>query len=140
MQMYRVLYYSCRKAPIAITFVKKIKFNSTNNHPSEKFLISLYQTELVEIFTQSGKSIDRMEQDAKKLCVFLSRAYGFRVEELVLDFIRDKYDRYWVMNVVSFVLESSNYYVKKLEHEKLISNQAAALGLLREQATDSSNY
>ena len=81
-----------------------------------------------------------MEQDAKKLCVFLSRAYGFRVEELVLDFIRDKSDRYWVMNVVSFVLESSNYYVKKLEHEKLISNQAAAIGLLREQANDSSNY
>ncbi len=138
MQMYRLFYYASRKAPIAITFVKKIKFEEQGYVPEEKFLISENQLELVDTFTQSGKSIERMQQEAKKLCAFLSRAYGFRVEEFVADFIRDKSDQYWLTNVKNFVLEESNYHVKRLEHEKVIENQAVLLELLREQANDSS--
>ena len=43
-------------------------------------------------------------------------------------------------NVRSFVLEPSNYKVKKMEKEKLIENQAVLLEYLREQANDSSKF
>eukprot|EP00826_Nyctotherus_ovalis_P018212 TRINITY_DN15430_c0_g2_i1.p1 TRINITY_DN15430_c0_g2~~TRINITY_DN15430_c0_g2_i1.p1 ORF type:complete len:111 (+),score=39.38 TRINITY_DN15430_c0_g2_i1:127-459(+) len=99
MQMYRVFYYSSRKAPVAITLVKKIRFSDPGYSAEEKFVILDNQLELVETFTQSGKSIERMEQEAKGLCSFLSRAYGFRVEELVADFVRDKSGLYWLTNV-----------------------------------------
>eukprot|EP01022_Parablepharisma_sp_SALTPOND_P000862 TRINITY_DN105159_c0_g1_i1.p2 TRINITY_DN105159_c0_g1~~TRINITY_DN105159_c0_g1_i1.p2 ORF type:complete len:607 (-),score=46.39 TRINITY_DN105159_c0_g1_i1:7835-9655(-) len=138
MQMYRLFYYASRKAPIAVTFVKKVKFEDPRYVPEEKFLVSDTQLELVDTFAQSGKSIERMQLEAKKLCSFLSRAYGFRVEEFVADFVKDKSDIYWLVNVKSFILENSNYHVKKLEHEKLIENQAVLLELLREQANDSS--
>jgi len=140
MQMYRMFYYASRKAPIAVTFVKKIKFSDTRYTPEERFLISDKQLEFVELFSQSGKSIEQMKLSAKDLCNFLSRAYGFRVEELVADFVRDKHGIYWMINVRSFTLEPSNYKVKKLESEKLVLNQAVALEFLREQANDSSIF
>ena len=138
MQMYRVFYYASRKAPIAVTFVKKIKFNEMGYSVFDKFLISDNQMELVELFTQSGKSIEKMEQEAKDICSFLSRAYGFRVEELVADFVRGKSGAYWMTNVRFFILDPSNYNVKKLEFENVIQNQAIILEFLREQANDSS--
>ena len=138
MQMYRVFYCTVRKAPVAITYVKKIKFNDRHYGPQEKFLISDSESELVETFAQSGKSIIRMQEEAKRICMFLSRAYGFRIEELIADFVRDKSDAYWLTNVKSFTLEPTNYNLKKLEYEKLIQNQAAILITLREQASDSS--
>ena len=79
-----------------------------------------------------------MQEEAKRICMFLSHAYGFRIEELIADFVRDKSDAYWLTNVKSFTLEPTNYNLKKLEHEKLIQNQAAILITLREQASDSS--
>lgn len=139
MQMYRVFYYTSLKAPIAITFVKKIKFSNQIHNPDEKFLIADSQLELVDTFTQSGKSISRMENEMKKICNFLSAAYGFRVKEIVADFVKDKYDIYWLMNVKHFILEKNNYGMKMLEHNKLIQSQAIALEALREQANDSSN-
>ena len=105
----------------------------------EKYLISDGQMEFVDTFAQSGKSIERMQIEAKKICNLLSRAYGFRIEELVADFVRDRHDTFWLINVKSFVLEESNYRVKTMEHEHVIENQAILLGLLREQANDSSN-
>ena len=140
MQMYRLFYYASQKAPIAIVFLKQIKFDDPRYGPEEKFLISDKQMELVDNFSQSGKSITRMKSEAKKLCNFLSRAYGFRVEEIVVDFVRDKADIYWIVNVKSFLLEPSNYNVKKLEHQRLIEAQAVMLESLREQANDSSKF
>ena len=138
MQIYRVHYYVVRKAPIAITYVKKIKFSDQHYGPQDKFLISDTESELVESFSQSGKSISRMQEEAKKICSFLSRAYGFRVENFIADFVRDKSDVYWLTNVKSFTLEPTNYKLKKLEYEKLIQNQAVVLETLRDQASDSS--
>ena len=106
--------------------------------PEEKYLINDGQLELVDTFSQSGKSIERMQIEAKKICNLLSRAYGFRIEELVADFVRDKHDTFWLINVKSFVLEESNYRVKMMEHEHVIENQAVLLGMLRGQANDSS--
>jgi len=140
MQMYRLFYYATLKAPIAITFAKKIKFADQRYLPEEKFFISETQLELVDNFTQSGKSIQKMHACAKQICGFLSRAYGFRVKELVADFVRDRFDNYWLTNVKSFILEESNYNVKRLEHDKLIENQAILLEYLREQANDSSIF
>ena len=133
MQMYRVFYYSTRKAPFAITFT------GSGYSAEDKFEILDNQLELVELFIKSGKSIEQMEQEAKTLCSFLSRAYGLRLEELVADFVRDKYGIYWLTNVRSFILEPNNYNVKKLEYEKLIQSQVTVLEFLREQANDSSN-
>jgi len=143
MQMYRLFYYSSRKAPVATIFVKKIKFNDPNYVPKDKFLITSNQIEshkeLIDVFTQAGKSIKRMEEELKKLRAFMFQAFGFRVEELAADFVKDKNDRYCLINVKYFTLESRNYNVKKLEHAKLIENQAVALGYLRERANDSSS-
>ncbi len=139
MQMYRLFYYASRKAPIAITLSRRFKFAEQPYPVEERFLITEGQMESVETFAQAGKSIERMEQEAKKICNFLSRAYGFRVLELVADFVRDKHDVFWLTNVRSFVLEESNYNVKRLEYEKVIENQAVVLEQLREQANDSSN-
>eukprot|EP00826_Nyctotherus_ovalis_P015041 TRINITY_DN14240_c0_g1_i1.p1 TRINITY_DN14240_c0_g1~~TRINITY_DN14240_c0_g1_i1.p1 ORF type:complete len:170 (+),score=36.79 TRINITY_DN14240_c0_g1_i1:628-1137(+) len=139
MQIYRFFYYSSLKAPVAVGFIKRIKFSDSRHGPDEKFLISDMQLELVDSFIQSGKAITRMQDEAKKLCNFLSAAYGFRIEELVVDFVRDKFDTYWLMNVKSFTLEPSNYKIKKLEYEKSIS-QSVVLETLREQAKDSSTF
>jgi len=140
MQLYRLFYYSSRRAPIVTTLVKKVKFNEIHYSSEEKFLIGSRQLELVNTFIQSGKSIERMQKEAKKLCNLLSLIYGFRINELVLDFIRDENDIYWLINIPYFTLEQSNYNIKKLEHQKLIQNQAITLELLRQQASDSSNF
>jgi len=92
----------------------------------------------VEIFIQSGKSIQKMQIEARKLCTLLSRAWGFRVKELVADFIKDSRDIYWLIDVKSFVLEEGNYQLKLKEFSHLIENQATALESLRKQANDSS--
>jgi len=137
MQIYRFFYYSSLKAPVVVGFIKRINFNDQYYSPDEKFIISDTSMKLVDSFVQSGKSISRMQGEAKKICNFLSAAYGFRVEELVVDFIRDKFDTYWLMNVKSFALEPSNYKIKKFEYGSSIS-QAVALETLREQAKDTS--
>ena len=90
------------------------------------------------MFTQSGKSIERMQMAAKRICSFMARAYGFRVQELVVDFVRDLHDVYWLVNVKAFRLEDSNYELKVKEHAHLIENQGRILELLREEANDSS--
>jgi hypothetical protein len=79
-----------------------------------------------------------MEQELKKLRTFMFQAFGFRVEELVADFVKDKNDRYCLINLKYFTLESRNYNIKKLEHAKLIENKALALEYLREHANGSS--
>eukprot|EP00826_Nyctotherus_ovalis_P064406 TRINITY_DN9447_c0_g2_i4.p5 TRINITY_DN9447_c0_g2~~TRINITY_DN9447_c0_g2_i4.p5 ORF type:complete len:145 (+),score=46.29 TRINITY_DN9447_c0_g2_i4:405-839(+) len=139
MQMYRVFYHSSRKATVATTFVRKAKFGEPACIPEDKFLIPSNQPELLDVFMQAGKSIERMEQELRKLCTFLFQAYGLRIEELAADFVKDKRDRYCLVNVRFFKLEERNYNVKKLEHAKLIENQATALEYLREHANDSSN-
>lgn len=139
MQMYRVFYHSSRKATVATAFVRRTKFNESACIPEDKFLIDCSHSELLDVFTQAGKSIERMELELRKLCTFLFQAFGLRVEELAADFVKDKHDRYCLVNVKFFKLEERNYRVKQLEHAKLIENQATALEYLREHANDSSN-
>lgn len=79
-----------------------------------------------------------MQTEAKKICSFLSLAYGFRIVELVADFVKERDDRYGLLNVRSFVLEESNYSLKVRESQHLIENQAVLLGQLRTVASDSS--
>lgn len=102
-------------------------------------MINEGEMKYVEQFTQAGKSIELMQIEAKKICTFLSCTYGFRVQELVADFVKDSNDIFWLINVKSFLLEESNYLLKFKEHEHLIKNQAAMLESLRVQASDSSN-
>lgn len=136
MQLYRLFYYSSRKAPVATALAKRTKFGDTRCSVEERFVVA---DEELDAFVQAGKSIERMCEQAKKLCNLLARVYGFRVNELVVDFVRDKRDVYWLTNIRYFSLEPSNYTLKKLEHQKLIQSQATALEQLRQQASDSSN-
>lgn len=138
MQMYRLFYYNSRKAPIVVTFAKIIKFADPRYMIEQRYLLNDNDLEHIQQFIQAGKSIERMQNEAKKICNILSRAYGFRVEELVADFVKDGHDVFWLINVKYFLLESTNYELKKQEHEHLIKKQAVALEILREQASDSS--
>jgi len=119
-----------------------LKYNSiSDNTRSELFLLNEFNTETFDQFTLSGKVIEKMHIEAKKVTNLLSLAYGFRTVELVCDFIKsDVSENYFLVNVKSFKLEDTNYQLKVAENLHLIENQNAVLTSLRQVASDSSIF
>lgn len=119
-----------------------MKYNSiSDNTRSELFLLNEFNTETFDQFTLSGKVIEKMHIEAKKVTNLLSLAYGFRTVELVCDFIKsDVSENYFLVNVKSFKLEDTNYQLKVAENLHLIENQNAVLTSLRQVASDSSIF
>ncbi len=118
----------------------KVKYEDARQDMAHRYQLHEDDPESFDVYMLTGKAIERMQVEAKKICNLLSRAYGFRLLELVADFVKDRHDTYWLVNVKSFVLEEHNYGLKVKEHEHLIENQNVILDLLREEANDSSMY
>lgn len=105
-----------------------------------RYLLKEDNQESYDQFRLSGKSIDRIQNEAKKLCSLLSLALGFRVIQLIADFAKTKNDTFYLTNVKGFLLEETNYELKVKEHLHLIENQAVVLEELRKIANDSSKH
>jgi len=88
----------------------------------------------------TGKTIEKIQTEAKRICSYLSLAYGFRITELVADFIKFKTDCYYLINLKSFTLEQTNYQQKVKEQLCLVETQAVTLKELRKVASDSSTF
>lgn len=106
----------------------------------ERYLLSDRQQGSATQYVLTGKTIEKVQAEAKKICAFLSLAYGFRVTELIADFVKARTDCYYLVNLKSFTLEETNYRQKVKEQLKTVESQAVVLRELRECASDSSKF
>ena len=58
-----------------------------------------------DLYSMQGKAIAELEQLAKQLVLFLQRMFGVRVQEIVLDFIKDANKQYWLIGCQGFRLD-----------------------------------
>ena len=123
-----------------MALVNKVKYADVRLVLGHRYQVHEEIPGSVETYTLAGKAIERILAEARQVCNLLALAYGYRLIELVADYVKDKEGRYWLNNVRSFVLEEHNYELKVREHEHLIENQSVILNLLREEANDSSKF
>jgi hypothetical protein len=68
-----------------------------------------------DVFTYTGKTMERVEKEAYKVFHFMEKAYDLRIYYLVTDWIRDDKGIYWFISLKSFKLRDECYISKTVK-------------------------
>lgn len=80
----------------------------------------------IEVYPLYGHALARVESQGRKLLDFIHKAYYLRINEIVIDFVRDRAGNYWILNVKGFKLDESIIVARELrENEEKELSKAA---------------
>ena len=111
----RFVYYpesgKIQKACYGITMSNRIDANDPKASLNSKFKLS-YTTNSFEYYLSSGSSVSAYKAYATNIHHYLLKYYGYRIEYLVCDFLKDPLGQIWFLSLRSFKLEEQNYKIK----------------------------
>lgn len=81
----------------------------------QRFLTCPFDIGSFDVYTYTGKTMDRLEKEAYKVFEFLQKAYELRLYYLVTDWLRDDKGVYWFISLKSYKLKTENYIHKTLK-------------------------
>lgn len=99
---------------ISNSALSRSKLRNLDNH-----LVNSLSLEFLETWNISGASIGPFETQARSLVEFLNRGFAIRIQEIVLDFMRDKHGRVWfcACKTIRIDPDALNYSVKPFKPE-----------------------
>lgn len=93
------IHYSCQtksnKANFAY-FIKSLGLDEIEETNIQKCVVDMDKPETLEVFKISGPALKSFEREAENLVVFLNKAYNIRIQEIILDYLRDAAGRIWL--------------------------------------------
>ena len=108
MSIYR-FFLTAQKASYAYYIINKTNLQNTERIISSRYNISLLSPFSFKIHKLTGASVQLMEIETLKIKRLLGEAFGYRIKQLVVDFIKDHNGKYWIRAVHSFTLANVIY-------------------------------
>lgn len=121
----RLFYYAQSDANISPYAFALTASKSAAKHPYGDWILLAEQPGAVDVFPISGVALNRVVKDAQTVVFFLQSAYGVRIKCLVLDFLRDSQDRFWLLGCKGLLLEPSSLLAKAF-HDKQMQEMSAS--------------
>jgi hypothetical protein len=105
----RLYYYpqNQSKANYAL-FINNIVSEATSKRENlASYVVDTSKPETLEIFTKSGSAIKSFEVEASKIVSYLNKGYNIRIQEIILDFLKDDQGVIWLCGCKGFVIDPS---------------------------------
>jgi hypothetical protein len=97
--------------------------SSSQNEELSKCVVNTAKPEHLEVFRQAGAVLKPYEAEAAKIVGFLNKGYNLRINEIVLDFIKDEHGVIWLSGCKRIVFDAVSIRValkpKKMPWEDL---------------------
>ena len=98
-------FLTSQKASYAYHILNNLDFNDHDTELQKRYNISLLNPLSFRINKLTGGSVTVMEVETLKIKRFMKDMYGYRVNQLVIDFVKDREGKYWIRGVQAFTLE-----------------------------------
>jgi hypothetical protein len=91
-----------------------------------KYVLCADKHDGIEIYPLHGHALTKVEIEGRKLLDFIHMTYFIRINEIVIDFVKDREGKYWILNVKGFRLDESITLARelRLQEEKELSKGA----------------
>ncbi|CAG9311247.1 unnamed protein product [Blepharisma stoltei] len=106
----RLYYYASQKSNKAnfAYFINSINSEEFEMEPNlQKYACDTANPEGLEVFKQSGAALRPYETEAEKIVIYLNKGYNIRIQEIVLDFIRDLNGIIWCSSCKKIIVDES---------------------------------
>ena len=113
----RLFYYAQSDANISPYAFALTASKSALRYPYGEWMLLAEQPGAIDVFPISGVALNRVVKDAQTVVFFLQSAYGVRVKCIVLDFLRDSKDCFWLLSCKGILVEPASVLAKAL-HDK----------------------
>jgi hypothetical protein len=88
----------------------------TNNSLTSKLKHQQYSDtpDSLAVYALSGPALAKVEAQGRRLLEFVHKSYFVRINEIVIDFVKDREGVYWIVNVRGFKLDESIMLAREL--------------------------
>lgn len=83
-----------------------------------KYVLCSDQHDGIEVYPLFGQALSRVVAQGRMLLNFIHKYYFIRINEIVIDFVRDKQGNYWILNVKGFKLDESVTLARELRQQE----------------------
>jgi hypothetical protein len=80
--------------------------SSSQNEELSKCVVNTAKPDYLEVFRQAGVVLKPYEAEAAKIVGFLNKGYNLRINEIVLDFIKDEHGVIWLSGCKRIVFDA----------------------------------
>ncbi|CAG9321748.1 unnamed protein product [Blepharisma stoltei] len=108
----RLYYYAYEKTNRAnfAYFINSLTFEDAEMQNNIQLCaVNTSKPRKIEIFKQSGTALLPYENEASKIIHYLNKGYNCRVQEIVLDFIRDSNGTVWLISCKRIIIDPSTF-------------------------------
>ena len=132
MQFFR-FFLTTHKASFAYQVTNKVQLEDNNYILADRYYNNIMTPLSFHIMKFVGSSITPMEDETFKIKNYMRDAYGYRLNQLVVDYYKDNTGKYWVKSIHSFTLEQVYIYIYIYidEHTKRRTTQVHNLWEIR---------
>ena len=88
-------------------FVHTVHLDLEKETNVQRCVVNIEQPEKLELFKLSGKSLRPLEAEAAKIVAYLNKGYNVRIQEIVLDFMRDEAETLWLLGCKGLKIDPS---------------------------------
>lgn len=88
-------------------FVSSIELEHSGKNDIQRCVVDISHPERLEIFKMAGKPLKPFEGEARKVVEYLNTGYNVRIQEIVLDFVRDTKGVSWLIGCKKVLLDPS---------------------------------
>lgn len=117
---YKTRHYRGLDASYGFKIRNRLRMDSrdTKNSLAQKATVCRDQRDSFDVYTLKGGVVSEYGAIAQRLVDFMERACRLRITEIVLDFITDRQDRHWVVNLKALRVVSPDQEVFRALQEK----------------------
>lgn len=108
----RLFYYAQSDANISPYAFALTASKSAPKYSYGDWILLAEQPGAMDVFPISGVALNRVVKDAQTVVSFLQSAYKVRITCIVLDFLRDSKDRFWLLSCKGLLVEPSSLLAK----------------------------
>ncbi|CAG9333661.1 unnamed protein product [Blepharisma stoltei] len=73
----------------------------------QKCVVNMSKPETLEAFKMAGSALKPFEAEAEKIVAYLNKGYNIRIQEIILDYLRDKQGTIWLCGCKGFKIDES---------------------------------
>ena len=133
----RLFYYAQSDANISPHAFALTASKAALKYPYGEWILLSEQPGAVDVFPISGIALNRVVKDAQTIVTFLQNSYGVRIQCIVLDFLRDAKDCFWLLSCKGILVDQAAVMLKDVyEQQKEVMSAGEIAAFTRDKLNE----